>query len=507
VVAGFLLLLAMIAWPVWEGREQWNFGQFGDDGVYMVTAKSLAQGDGYRVLNLPGQPYAVKYPPLYPAFLSLSWRVQPHFPDILRLAALMQALLIPFELVLMLAVLRQLGLSWVRTFWVAATTIVTPPMVLMDVTLFAEPLFFCLLFAAIWMIQQSADRDTKLLALGGGLLTGLAYLSRNAALPMLGAAPLVYFLRKKPKLAAWFLLLALPICAGWHVWTFTHGGLGAKGTNASYLNEYVNIMRITGVWANLWKQIGAVSGAVAENLFPGIIGLLAGLPLFHIAFAAAIAGNVRMVLRRGWSLYVVFAIPYLVMVFFWWFEGVARLILPICPLLAAGIAEEVSHLVELAGKNMQVRGRAILRWAVVVLGFLIVVRTRAAAQQQVNSLIREDHQELADDMPAFLWLAENVRDDTVVLTWKDSTAYLYSDATTSRSHFVDLMPLTAEYKAVALPQSTLPAKYERGMLVLLKSDFSGLDDRAFRSAAEALPESKLAFSSPGSAIYSFKIVR
>ena len=52
VCAAFVVLLAMLAQPVREGREQWNFGQFGDDGVYLVTAKALAQGEGYRVLSL-----------------------------------------------------------------------------------------------------------------------------------------------------------------------------------------------------------------------------------------------------------------------------------------------------------------------------------------------------------------------------------------------------------------------------------------------------------------------
>src|SRR3954453_17870326 len=73
IALGFVLLLALVAKPLWEAREQWHWGQGQDDGAYWVTAKSLADGDGYRVASLPGRPYAVKYPPLYPLFLSIAW--------------------------------------------------------------------------------------------------------------------------------------------------------------------------------------------------------------------------------------------------------------------------------------------------------------------------------------------------------------------------------------------------------------------------------------------------
>jgi len=37
-------------------------GIFHDDGVYLILAKALASGDGYRYLHLPGAPLATHYP-------------------------------------------------------------------------------------------------------------------------------------------------------------------------------------------------------------------------------------------------------------------------------------------------------------------------------------------------------------------------------------------------------------------------------------------------------------
>src|SRR5690242_18227875 len=55
-------------------------GVTNDDGMYVILAKSLATGQGYRWLNLPGAPQATHFPPGYPAVLALLWLVLPAFP-------------------------------------------------------------------------------------------------------------------------------------------------------------------------------------------------------------------------------------------------------------------------------------------------------------------------------------------------------------------------------------------------------------------------------------------
>ncbi|MBI2406869.1 MAG: hypothetical protein HYV19_01020 [Gemmatimonadetes bacterium] len=55
-------------------------GVFGDDGVYLLTAKALAAGDGYRYLHLPGAPPAIHFPPIFPLLLALLLKLTPAFP-------------------------------------------------------------------------------------------------------------------------------------------------------------------------------------------------------------------------------------------------------------------------------------------------------------------------------------------------------------------------------------------------------------------------------------------
>ena len=55
-------------------------GFYHDDGVYAVTAKALAEGKGYRIISLPGEPVQMTYPIFYPLVLSVVWRIFPDFP-------------------------------------------------------------------------------------------------------------------------------------------------------------------------------------------------------------------------------------------------------------------------------------------------------------------------------------------------------------------------------------------------------------------------------------------
>src|SRR5579864_9770864 len=74
---------------VWHNRDIPHFGILQDDGLYFIDGKSLAEGSGYRILSLPAQPHETRYPPVYPLYLSLAWRMDPAFPANLPLALLL----------------------------------------------------------------------------------------------------------------------------------------------------------------------------------------------------------------------------------------------------------------------------------------------------------------------------------------------------------------------------------------------------------------------------------
>src|SRR5262249_14976938 len=75
-----LLALTMLAAGLWR-LVPGVCGVFHDDAIYVLTAKALADGEGYRIVSLPEAPPQTKYPVLYPAVLSLIWLAWPAFPD------------------------------------------------------------------------------------------------------------------------------------------------------------------------------------------------------------------------------------------------------------------------------------------------------------------------------------------------------------------------------------------------------------------------------------------
>src|SRR5262245_4383276 len=53
-----MVLLLVGAWRLVPGVS----GVFHDDAIYVISAKALADGRGYRLINLPGAPPQTKYP-------------------------------------------------------------------------------------------------------------------------------------------------------------------------------------------------------------------------------------------------------------------------------------------------------------------------------------------------------------------------------------------------------------------------------------------------------------
>ena len=69
-----------VAVALWASSP-YAVGVFHDDGVYTILGKSIATGQGYRFLHLPGAPAATHYPPGYPLLLALLWKIAPSFPE------------------------------------------------------------------------------------------------------------------------------------------------------------------------------------------------------------------------------------------------------------------------------------------------------------------------------------------------------------------------------------------------------------------------------------------
>jgi len=158
-------------------------GVFYDDGIYLALARSLAEGHGYRLLYLPGAPEAVHYPPLYPVFLAVLWKIWPSFPDDVALFRAANAVALGLFAGVFAAYLRRRRALSAGVAAAAALLLATAvPLLAVTTVLFAEPLFLALAAGAWWLADAAGDargRRALGLAAAAGAVAGLAALTRS----------------------------------------------------------------------------------------------------------------------------------------------------------------------------------------------------------------------------------------------------------------------------------------------------------------------------------------
>ncbi|PWU05310.1 MAG: hypothetical protein C5B51_14990, partial [Terriglobia bacterium] len=165
----FVIALAPSAYLAWSWRDMPQLGLHHDDGLYLVGAKSLAAGNGYRIESLPGQPFETKYPPMLPLLLAPLWKFGPGFPAILKPAMLLVWLMLPLYLYCMRAVFRQFGFgsreAWLLTFAAG----MHPLICLLSTAIMSDLLFLSLyLGCLLWAEKALECRQGARLALAAG---------------------------------------------------------------------------------------------------------------------------------------------------------------------------------------------------------------------------------------------------------------------------------------------------------------------------------------------------
>ena len=158
-------------------------GLYHDDGIYIATAKSLAETGSYRLIDLPGSPLQTKYPPLYPMLLAAVWTIAPGFPVNLWLLKLVNALLLGAIVILVHDWLCRVPDTSAPLRVVTVLAVATAPGLFSYADLvLSEPLFLALMLAVIVLDPTSGERASRGRTLGAALFAGLSALARSVGL-------------------------------------------------------------------------------------------------------------------------------------------------------------------------------------------------------------------------------------------------------------------------------------------------------------------------------------
>src|ERR1700736_6167371 len=342
-IALVLLALAPAAWIAFTWRGMPQLGFYHDDGLYFVSARSLAETAEYRIASLPAQPWQTKYPPLFPAYLALVWKLNPSFPANLPLAALFAWLAFPAYLGAVYAFLREYGFSPRERAVLFAVAALNPVAVLFSASLMPELAFTALFVGALVLAERA--KSSWMIALAG-VLAGLAYLTRSAALPLLVTVPVCLVVaRRRMRWGAVFLAGMLPAVAGWQIWVATHLS-HASDLVTLYYTDYAGYQRYNVpladlplvMWYNLDGLLQGIGRVLTFDLEP-----FGSKHLERVVAIAAIAGCVRLTRQTRKLQYPIAAAAFAALLLIWHFQPDQRFVFPLYPLLAAGLWTELRN--------------------------------------------------------------------------------------------------------------------------------------------------------------------
>ncbi len=412
-----------------------HFGHLHDDSIYFVCAKSLAEGSGYRILSLPDRPYQTKYPPLWPALLACIWKANPRFPENLKWALGAVWLLLPAYLAIAARWFRQAGMKDPDRVLACALIATSPCVVFFSTSLMSELLFSCFLVAALMSAERAeTSSGSDWAALCAGLLTAAAYLTKTAALPLLVTAPLILWLRGRPRRALVFTAAMAPVVLLWTGWVHFHRTASVDLVSLYYTDylgfQFYNV-GLRDLPILVWRNLDGVLAGISGLLIFDISKTAWGLHLARWIAIGAVLGTIRVARRSGITQFHAFAAVYTGVLLLWHYPPNERFMLPVFPLLLNGLISEIRLLAGLIGKAMAGvrRSEKIVAGAagLVLAGLAIlgVVFNFQALSSTFPGILKQHRAVLASNRVAFDWIAQHTPQGTF-FAYDDPVFYLYT---------------------------------------------------------------------------------
>jgi hypothetical protein len=330
-------------------------GAFHDDARYLLLARSIAEGTGYRFVFVPGLPAGTHFPPAFPLVLAALWKIAPAFPASVTLFKLLNALLLALAASAAFVFARdRAGLPPWAAAGVALAFAGSVPVLFLDGVLFSEPLFIAALLGALILSERTVrppgsaeegEIPLAKIAFAAGLAIGAVTMIRTLGIALGVGMAITLISRRQWREFALSMAGIAVFVVPWQLWTMRHGGeippilSGDYGTYGSW------------VGAALHSEGNGFIARVAEanlggfrillDLF-GVSGALQAAVALPLLVALAL-GAARLARRAPVS--VASTAAYLLVVLIW--PGTPdRFLWPVWPLLLTGVACGASEIVK-----------------------------------------------------------------------------------------------------------------------------------------------------------------
>ena len=419
-----------------------------DDGMYVILAKSLATGHGYRWLNVPGMPPATHFPPGYPAVLAVLWWLYPAFPANVLLFKIANALFAGVAGAGTARLVHQrVGMSPTGSSAFALVALLGIPTLSLSAIVFSEPLFLAILLPALLLAERVVDaeragpaeraerarlRDIVLI----GVMAGAATLVRTHGIALIAALPIVLVVRRRSwRVAAIFTAVALAVVLPWQLWAAMHAGavpVPMRGNYESYGPWLVAGIRADGIAllartaVRTSTELLAMFATLAAPSMPGVVRLAALLALGVLAATGA-----RPLWRQAPAT-AVFLVLYVGIVVLWPFTP-ARFVWGIWPLVLMPIVLGARRLIAWRPRSRamtSLRVAALVGAGAVALGYGTYT-LRGYRGQWWESIPRSQATALR---PLVAWAAQHTQMNDLLAVEEEGAVYLYAGRQTVPVH-------------------------------------------------------------------------
>jgi len=407
-------------------------GVFHDDAIYVITAKALAQGEGYRLIDLPNAPLQTKYPILYPALLSIIWKIWPAFPE--NLLAMQWLSLLAGAATVALAYLYLVRFDYTSrgVALIASLLCATSTFFLYFCTLTLSEMPYALISVlALWAIERQTrfPRVKPGVEIALGLLLALPFLTRAIGLVLVPAGIISLYLAGRR--IRWVSLGAALIVLPWISWM-----LGGSQWSSNQIDTYYTNY---GSW---WSSFGLVnlSRLFFINLFYTPVSMVTisiklfgkiteHLILFTITYSIVsivviLALFKQMMHNRILAYYLM---GYLLIISVWPWPP-SRFLVPILPFLLVFLFEEIRKTVR---KYLPICIKSLL-----IPLILILIAVNLGSIYQLGKLNRtmfypypafvKEYASWTSYSSLFRWINSNTQADDIIASGLDTMVYLYT---------------------------------------------------------------------------------
>ena len=408
-----------------------HLGVWHDDAVYWISAKSLATGGGYRLLNLPGEPAQTKYPPLYPLLLSLVWRLAPSFPANAPWLMLLQWSMLPILTGLLWVWFRRMGFGIWTGVALTALVVLCPMTTMFATTALSELPFLIAVLGCL--IAVGDGRVTTKRALIAGVCAAAAVLVRTNGIVLAAAIPLAMWRRGWRKIAV-FLAPVMAAFAGWEIWCAAVR-VRASSDLLSYYTDYTGFYRRTFSLVDLPHRLGTNTAALLTSIGRLLAWSTSESAVYRelcwFLTVLAFAGWIEL-WRRGARAAAWFAGLFALLLVVWNFPGDQRFAYPLLPFAAAGLAVTVRKVAARVAQEWTVASfanrlvAALMGGALAALPLGIALFAVHAYSRTLPAWMADEREMAANMLPVYNWIARETPEESTIAASDDPLIYLHT---------------------------------------------------------------------------------